>query len=113
MAEQQVDRMVIAILDGTQARDLLGALTAEDFHATLINSSGGLLHEALVTLLVGLPAERLPRFTELVQAYCPSRTYYVPMGVDTSILPGYPSMIEARIGGATLFIVNVERFIQL
>lgn len=110
---QKVDRIVIAILDGSQARDLLGALNAEDFHATLINSSGGLLHEALVTLLVGLEAGRLPRLMELIQLYCPSRTYYVPMGVDSSIMPGYPSMIEARIGGATLFILQVERFVQL
>lgn len=113
MTEAQNNRMVIAILDGTQTRDLLGALNAEDFHATLINSSGGLLHEALVTLLAGLPAERLERFIELVRLYCPSRMYYVPMGVESSILPGYPAMIEARIGGATLFILQVERFIQL
>ncbi len=113
MAEKQINRMIIAIVDGSQARDLLAALNAEDFHATVVNSTGGLLHEALVTLLVGLPQEQVPRFLELTRLYCPSRVYYVPMGVDPSIIPGYPSMIEARQGGATIFIVEVERFVQL
>jgi len=113
MAEEQINRMVIAILDGSQARDLLAALNAEGMHATLINSSGGLLHEALVTLLIGLPVAQVERLLELTRLYCPSRVYYVPMGVDSSILPGYPAMIEARLGGATIFIVEVERFVQL
>jgi len=37
----------------------------------------------------------------------------VPMGVELSLSPGYPMMIEARVGGATVFVLPVERFVQL
>jgi uncharacterized protein YaaQ len=74
---------------------------------------GGFLHEAMVTMIVGMTQQRLPNFFSLVRETCPSRTRYVPMGVELSLSPGYPMMIEARVGGATVFVLPVERFVQV
>lgn len=113
MPDQTIDRMAITIIDGGQSKDLLKALNQQGFSVTIVDAVGGFLHEAMVTLIVGLSAERLPEFYELVKKQCPSRTRYVPMGVELSLSPGYPMMIEARVGGATIFVLPVERFVQL
>lgn len=113
MQQQSIDRLAITIVDGTQSKDLTKALNQEGFYVTVLDAVGGFLHEALMTLLIGLPHNRLPHFFSLVRQECPSRTRYVPMGVEMSLAPGYPMMIEARVGGATVFILPVERFVQL
>ncbi len=113
MSHTTIDRMAIAIVDGGQSKDLLKALNEHDFPVTIVDAVGGFLHEAMVTIIVGMPNRRLPKFFSLVREKCPSRTRYVPMGVELSISPGYPMMIEARVGGATAFILPVERFVQL
>ena len=113
MQQLSTDRIAITIVDGTQSKALIKALNQEGFYVTVLDAVGGFLHEALVTLLIGMPHSRLPRFFTIVRERCPSRTRYVPMGVELSLAPGYPMMIEARVGGATVFILPVERFEQL
>ena len=113
MPEESINRMAITIVDGGQSRDLLKALNEQSFPATTLDAVGGFLHEAMVTLIVGMPDSRLSTFFALLREKCPSRTRYVPMGVELSLSPGYPMMIEARVGGATVFVVPVERFVQL
>ena len=113
MHQETIDRLAIAIVDGSQSRDLTQALNKEQFPVTIVDAVGGFLHEALVTLLIGLPSARLPKFFAVVREQCPRRTRYVPMGVELSLTPGYPMMIEASVGGATVFILPVERFVQL
>jgi uncharacterized protein YaaQ len=113
MHQEPVDRLAITIVDGSQSKKLIKTLNAEGFTVTLLDAVGGFLHEALVTLLVGLPHSCLPKFYTLVREQCPRRTRYVPMGVELSMAPGYPMMIEASVGGATVFILPVERFVQL
>ncbi len=113
MPDESIDRMAITIVDGGQSRDLLKALNARHFPVTTLDAVGGFLHEAMVTLMVGMSEARLPLFFTLLREKCPSRTRYIPMGVELSLSPGYPMMIEARVGGATVFVLPVERFVQL
>lgn len=112
MRQIAINRMAIVIVDGSQSQDLTHALTQNDFPVTMLDAVGGFLHEAMVTFFVGLPHNKLPRFFSLVREYCPSRTRYVSMGVELALTPGYPMMIEARLGGATVFVLPVERFAQ-
>ncbi len=108
-----IDRLAITVVDGSQSRGLIKALNAEGFQVTMINAVGGFLHDSLVTLLVGTSEAHLPDFFALVRRYCPRRTRYMPTGVEMGMVPGYPMMIEVHVGGASSFIVPVERFLQL
>ncbi len=108
-----IDRMAIAIVDGSQVRGLLAALREAGFRTTLIDAVGGFFHEAMVTLLVGLPQKEVPAFLRLVEKFCPRRRRYVAMNVGGGMPLAQPMMIETSVGGATIFIVPVERFVQL
>lgn len=113
MQQQSTNRIAITIVDGTQSKGLIKALNKQGFYVTLLDAIGGFLHESLVTLLIGMTHTNLPQFFSIIRQKCPSRARYVPMGVELSMAPGYPMMIEARVGGATVLILPVEQFIQL
>jgi uncharacterized protein YaaQ len=113
MEATTIDRLAITIVDGSQARGLTESLAEEGYATTMVDAVGGFLHDSLVTLLVGLPESRLADFFGRVREMCPRRTRYVPMGVEMAMSAGYPMMIEAHVGGASVFIVPVEEFVQL
>ncbi len=110
--ESTIDRMAIAIAYRTQSRALIDALNEAGIPVTLVNARGGFLEEAMVTMVAGMPQQRLPRFFSLVRQHCAVRTRLMPIGVD---LPGYAEgqVIEVRVGGATVFVVPVDEFVQL
>ena len=63
--------------------------------------------------LIGLNQARMPSLLELVQKCCQPFTQYIPTQLNSQ--SGYPSMsmIEAQVGGALIYSINVERFEQL
>lgn len=80
---------------------------------THIDSSGGVLYEPSVCLLTGLPGERLPELMELIRQYCQPYHQFIPthLNVHPHIAP--LPMVETEMGGAVVFIIEVDRFEQL
>lgn len=109
-----VDRAAVVIVQRWQAQGLTDALTARDYAVTVIDSKGDLLGQGVVTLLVGLPHRRLASFFSLVRDICPASTRYIPYDAEAEF-PWHPEceLVEVRAGGATAFIVPIERFVQL
>jgi uncharacterized protein YaaQ len=108
-----VNQLVIATVAGTQASELTDRLTRSGFYVTQVDSSGGILYEATTTLLIGLDKERLLQLLEHVRECCHTRRRYVPAHVEAPLLEIQPMMIEAEVGGATVYTLSVERFEQL
>jgi uncharacterized protein YaaQ len=108
-----INQLVLATVSGTQAGELIGRLNRDRFYVTKIDSSGGLLYEATVLLLIGLDGIRLSRLLEHIRECCPTRRKFVPAHVETPFFAAQPVMIEAEIGGATIYVLDVERFEQL
>ena len=76
MQQGTIDRLAITIVDGSQSRDLIQVLNTNHFPVTVLDAIGGFLHEAMVTMLIGLPHNRLPRFFALIREHCPRRARY-------------------------------------
>jgi uncharacterized protein YaaQ len=108
-----INQLVIANVAGSQAGELTDRLTRNGFYVTQVDSSGGILYEATTTLLIGLDEEHLPQLLENVRECCHTRRRYVPAHVEAPMLEVQPMMIEAEVGGATIYTLNVERFEQL
>lgn len=106
-------QLVIATVGGSQAGVLIERLTRAGFYVTQVDSSGGLLHEATVTLLIGLERESLPGLLELLRECCQTRRQFIPAHVEIPPLDVQPMMIEALVGGATIYVLDVERFEQM
>jgi len=108
-----VNQLVIATVAGAQAGVLTDMLVRDGFYVTQLDSSGGILREATVSLLVDLDQERLPSLLEHVHECCPTYRRFIPAHVEAPLLEIQPMMIEAEMGGATVYVLDVERFEQL
>ncbi|HEY8345698.1 MAG TPA: cyclic-di-AMP receptor [Symbiobacteriaceae bacterium] len=105
-------KLVVAVIQDKDAPRLLEALTKEGFRATKLASTGGFLREGNTTLLVGVEDEQVERVVHLIKNTCRAREQLVtplaPMGGPADTYIPYP--VEVLVGGATVFVLNVERF---
>jgi uncharacterized protein YaaQ len=108
-----VNQLVIATVTGSQAGALTDRLTHDGFYVTQVDSSGGILREAAISFIIGLDRARLPRLLEHVRECCPTHRRFIPAHVEAPLLEIQPMMIEAEVGGATVYVLDVERFEQL
>lgn len=111
--QRNVNQLVLATIAGTQANALRERLTQDGFYATQIDSAGGILYEATVSLLIGLDRARLPRLLRHLRECCRTHRRFIPAHVEAPLLEIQPVMIEAEVGGATVYVLNVERFEQV
>ena len=108
-----VNQLLVIIVSGLQADKLMKQLTQQGFYFTKIDSSGGMLQESMVCLLVGLNNQRVAELLDLIGECCQSYRQYIPTQMSISPDYGHVPMIEAQVGGATIFSMNIERFEQI
>jgi uncharacterized protein YaaQ len=103
-------KLVTAIVHNEDAATLVDALLEKEYRATRVNSSGGFLKQGNATILVGVEDD-----LEIISANCHSRKQFVnPM--PPIMEPGefyMPYPVEVEVGGATVFVLPVERFERL
>ncbi len=109
----QVNQLVLATVAGNQAGELVEKLTGDGFHVTIIDSSGGILQEATVSLLIGLDKANRTCLLEHLRNCCRAYTHFLPAHVEGPFLQAQPVMIEAELGGATVYAFDIEYFEQL
>lgn len=113
MAITPINRLAIATVAGSQADELTRTLVKEGFYVTEIASTSGFFQEATVSLLIGLEESRLPRLLHLIRTLCRPYVRYVPVHLEVAMAEVQPLMMETQVGGATVFVLNVERFEQV
>lgn len=105
-------KLVVAVVQARDADDLLRALSARGFRATRINSSGGFLRESNVTVLIGVQESYAAEVLRIIRQSCHARTRFVNPLMPI-VEPGefyVASPIEVEVGGATVFVLNVDRY---
>lgn len=104
-------KLIIAVVQDYDVHQLLEAITQVGFRATRIGSTGGFLRVGNTTLLIGVEDYQVPRVLRLIEANCRERTEVVQPEIIGDIHEWYPpELVEVRVGGATVFVVNVDRF---
>lgn len=107
-------KLVIGIVNSDDAGNLLSEITQASFQATKLSTSGGFLKMGNVTVLVGVEDERTDEVVEIFKNCCSRRTQMVsaaPPFLGEGFLSAAP--VEVTIGGATLFIIDVEKFMKI
>jgi len=86
-------KMIITIMRDVDADPVTQALTAGKFRVTRIASTGGLLHRGVTTLMVGVEDESVEAAIQVMKDHC--------------------APAEQGEKRATVFVVPVERFVQI
>ncbi len=110
---ETVDQIAFVVTSGRQSEELMQHLVQERFYFTRIDSSGGILQDPTICLLIGLNHLRMPVLLDLVEQYCHPYREFIPAQIN--LATGMPplQMIEAQSGGALVYVLDVERFEQL
>ena len=94
---------------------MVDALLEAGHRATRLQSSGGFLKQSNSTVIVGVEDGQVDAVIEIVRANCTSRTQVVnpmpPIMEPGEFFMPYP--LEVEVGGATVFVLPVERFERL
>lgn len=103
--------MVVAVVQDKDSGRLSQMLVKQGFRATKLASTGGFLRAGNTTFLVGTADEQVLEVIDIIQQSCKSRKQMVtpvsPLGSADSFLP-YP--VEVQVGGAAVFVLDVEQF---
>ncbi len=107
-------KLVIGIINNDDANDLLTEITKASFQATKLSTSGGFLKMGNVTVLVGVEDEKVDEVVEIFKTCCSRRTQMIPTA-PPYLGEGFVSAapVQVTIGGATLFIIDVDKMIKL
>lgn len=105
-------KLIFAVVQGKDADNLLAALLEANYRVTQINSAGGFLQERNATLLIGVQDEDVEDVLRIIKQNCYTRTQYVNPLLPI-MEPGefyMPNPVEVQVGGAAVFISEVDRF---
>ena len=97
---------VIQAQDLDNAQDALSNL---GIFVTRLPSVGGFLGRRNATLLVGLEDNRVEEAVEALHESCRQRVEYIAVPLESAPLP-LPTPTPITIGGATIFVMEVEHF---
>lgn len=108
-------KLIVAIIHNEDAGALVNALLEKDHRATRLQSSGGFLKQSNATVIVGVDEDRVEEILGIIRENCTSRTQVVnpmpPIMEPGEFFMPYP--LEVEVGGATVFVLPVERFERL
>ena len=103
-------KLILAIVNKEDAQEVSHALTKEKFPVTKLATQGGFLMSGNTTLIIGIDDDKVDAVLNIIKEHSRQRKEIVHstatygIGVTTS----FP--LEVTVGGATIFVLNVERF---
>jgi uncharacterized protein YaaQ len=110
-----VNKLVMAIISDEDAFHIMDLLREKGFYVTKLATTGGFLRAGNSTLICGVNEERIPELVDLFETKCKSRKQITSVNAthisaNENIAP-YP--VEVTVGGANIFVLNVEEFKQI
>jgi uncharacterized protein YaaQ len=105
-------KMIMAIVQADDAGKVMQSLIEAGHRVTRIATEGGWLRRENTTLLLGVEDDKVSAVMEVLKKTGRRRTAYISVPRE---VPGAlnAQVIDVEVGGATVFVMNVERFEQV
>ena len=105
-------KLVIAIVQIEDNQKLNNALVKEGFRSTRLATSGGFLRTGNTTVMIGVEESKLEEVLGIIESVCKARKQTVSAVAPSVDTTGFyiPYPVEVSVGGATVFILDVEQF---
>jgi uncharacterized protein YaaQ len=103
-------KLILAIVNHDDAHTVIGKLTKGGFMVTKLATTGGFLMSGNATILVGVNDDRVADAIEHIKEASHSRKQILPPVPEPGLgfYPGAP--VEVTVGGATIFVLDVDQF---
>jgi len=105
-------KLIMAVIHEKDQRHVQDSLLESGFQFTNVASTGGFLREGNVTLMIGVDEEQVEQVIDVIRDSCQTREQYVNVMPPTMEPVGtvIPSPVKVMVGGAIIFVLDVERF---
>ena len=103
-------KLVLSIINSDDASNVSSALTEKRFQVTKLATTGGFLKSGNTTFITGVDDDKVDEVIEIIKKTSNKRTQMVPnaSSLDMGVYSALP--FEVTVGGATIFVLNVDRF---
>jgi uncharacterized protein YaaQ len=108
-------KLIISIVQDEDADNLVNELVKAEFRVTRVSSTGSLLRTGNTSLIIGVDDQDVGRVVGIIRRICRRRTQ-VAVPYSPALEPGLLYLaenFEVEVGGAIIFVLNVERFERL
>ncbi len=104
-------KLIYAIVSNDDSNAVSAAMMKAGFYATKLASTGGFLLSGNTTFLCCTEDEKVDEAIKIISSKSKKRTQMIPSSASFGMTGGYtPYPVEVSVGGATIFVTNVERF---
>ena len=104
-------KMILAIVNNDDAASVAASLTTQGFTITKLSTTGGFLQAGNTTLLIGAEEADVNRALDIIRKESFTRKKKVPSSASfgRGLAPG-DEQVETEVGGATVFVFDVDHF---
>jgi uncharacterized protein YaaQ len=106
-------KLIFAIISDDDAHTILDETSSNGIKVTKLCSTGGFLKSGNTTLLIGIEDHLVDKALEIIKKNARSRTQPLHHSFPMGIMPGmktFDPYHEVSVGGATVFIIDIDRY---
>ena len=110
-------KLILAVIQADDASRVVQALNQAGFRVTRMATQGAWLRRENATLLIGIDDKQVTEVIGVLRNNAQRRRTYINVPAESSDMAGMigvPGMpLEVEVGGATLFVLDVERVARI
>lgn len=107
-------KLILAIVNKEDSSFLVQKLNKAGFMSTKLATTGGFLRAGNITLLIGTEEERVDEVIGIITDCCSKHTQIINSASVLNAEQYFTSLpVEVTVGGATVFVIDVDRFIKV
>ncbi|MGN1421843.1 MAG: cyclic-di-AMP receptor [Oscillospiraceae bacterium] len=103
-------KLIYAIVNNDDSHAVQSSLTKNGFQATKLASSGGFLMAGNTTFMVCSEDDKVDEIIGIIKTHSHRRKQFVPNSASYGVGSYTSFPVEVSVGGATIFVTNIERF---
>ncbi len=105
-------KLIMAIIHDEDAFHLIDLLSESGYSVTKLATTGGFLRAGNTTIICGVQDDKVEELLNIIEKNCRSRKQITSVNTaHINATENYvPYPIEVTVGGATIFVLNVQDF---
>lgn len=106
-------KLVYAIIRNDNEDDVVSLLNQNHYSVTRLSTTGGFLKKGNTTLMIGVEDEKVEEVISLIKQECGQHqklTVNMPYISGTTMVNYATMPMTVDVGGATIFVINVDRY---
>jgi len=104
-------KLILAIIHDEDGNRVLNALNEAGYSVTKLATTGGFLRSGNMTLIVGTEEDKVDTAINIFKEKCHVRKHIMTTPISAGMAGIYAaSPVEVEVGGATIFVLDIDRF---